>query len=182
MPDTRPIEDRFDVTYVRRTHWPDLANRWLMWLVVLGGSGALAMLAMRGDNRMYSSGSLAVVHASFGNDCAQCHQPAANGASDFFLPVADSACLRCHAAIEHSPNQTDFSALEGIIIPGHAEPVRMSSRCAACHIEHRGKEADLTIISDRMCVQCHSNLSLKGLKQHVEPAASPDGATGEVQP
>lgn len=183
MPDTRPIEERFDVTYVHRTHGPDLANRWLMWFVLLAGGGLLAMLSVRGDNRIYSSGQLSVVHAGFGNDCAQCHQPAGNGASNYFLPVADSACLSCHAAVEHRPNQSQFSAEQGIFIPGHTQPVRMAARCAECHVEHRGHNADLNLISDRMCVQCHSNLTLKGFSPHLEPADPATGAMDEeVQP
>lgn len=182
MPDSRPIEERFDVTYVRRTHGPDLANRWLAWLVVLGGGGLLAMLAARGDNRAYSSGSLSTVHASFGNDCAQCHQPAADGASNFFLPVADDACLRCHAAVEHAPNQTQFSAADAVVIPGHREPVRMAAGCAVCHVEHRGRDADLNLIPDRLCVQCHANLSRDGLHPAEAPPAIPDESVGEDRP
>jgi len=182
MPDTRPIEERFDITYVRRSHWPDLANRWLMWLVVLGGGGMLAMLAVQGDHRLYSSGDLHLVHAGFGGDCAQCHQPAASAAMNYFLPVSDDACLRCHAAVEHAPNQSAFSAQREILVPGHVQPVRMAARCAECHIEHRGRNAELSVISDRLCVQCHENLSLKGYDQRVERAAPARDGSVEEQP
>ncbi len=168
MPDTRPIEERFDITYVRRRHWPDRANRWLMWLVVLGGAGALALLSAQGDRRLYSSGPLHAVHASFGDDCAQCHQPASESGVNYFIPVSDSACLRCHAAAAHAPNQSKYSAEGEFQVPGHAQPLRMAARCAECHVEHRGRESDLRLIPDRLCVQCHENLSLKGYAQRVE--------------
>lgn len=166
--DARPIEERFDVTYVRHRHGPDRANRWLVWLVLGGGGGLLALLGVRGDHRLYSSGGLADVHAGFGNDCAQCHQPAANGQANYFLPVSDDACLRCHAAVEHSSNQSKFSADLGLTIPGHSEPVSMSTNCASCHIEHRGASADLTMIPDRICIDCHADLAADG---YAEPAS-----------
>lgn len=182
MPDTRPIEERYDITYFRRRHWPDRANRWLMWLVVLGGGGALAVLAGRGDHRLYSSGPLNVVHASFGDDCAQCHQPAAEAGVNYFVPVSDSACLRCHAAAAHASDQSAYSAEREVLVPGHARSVLMAARCAECHIEHRGRESDLRLVADRTCVQCHEDLSLKGYSQRVERDSSDSDVATEDSP
>lgn len=167
MTDTRPLEERFDLTYVRRMRWPDLVNRCLMWVVVLGGGGALAVLSVRGDHRLYSSGELHVVHASLGRDCAQCHQPAPGASVNYFLPVSDDACLRCHAAAEHALGQSAFSADFEVLIPGHAAPVRMAARCAECHVEHRGAHADLNLVPDRVCLQCHADLGRTGYAERV---------------
>lgn len=178
MPDTRPLEERFDITYVRAVRWPELMNRCLMWVVVLAGGGALALLSVRGDHRLYSSGELNVVHASFGNDCAQCHQPAPGAGTNYFMPVSDQACLRCHAAAEHAAGQSAFSADLDVLIPGHAGPVRMAARCAECHVEHRGAQSNLNLVSDRVCLQCHSDLGVRGYSRGVDRAGAASNREG----
>jgi len=110
----------------------------------------------QGNNEIYSAGPLSEAHAFIANDCRQCHstwQPAKRLASldaDVFSTrhssIDNQACLKCHAANEHHPNQ----------IPAHH-----SLSCAACHREHQGKQV-LAKVTDKQCLHCHQDLKSKG--------------------
>lgn len=158
MHDPRPLSERFDLTYVRR---PQLSDRWTRPLsvafiaiivVIFGG------LMLQGDLRAYSSGPLTTAHAMFADDCGKCHAPDPDR-SGYWLPARDELCLNCHVAPLHNLHQSMFV--------GHAHPVGteqivMSSECSVCHVEHRGKHADLSAVHDATCVRCHEDLQRWG--------------------
>jgi len=171
MRDTRPLSERFDLTYVNRAHY---ADRWTgpcslaLVLVVVVFLGAATIL---GDRAAYSSGELTIAHDMFADRCEKCHapDPARPG---FFLPASDDKCLYCHAtyAQAHHP-------LQSLYIGGHVKlsndlEIQVASECSLCHVEHRGRDIDLTSIPDQFCVQCHADLAARGINPELVRAGS----------
>lgn len=169
MPDSRPISERIDLTYVRRNHWPrNTASLLALGLVGAVGAWVVAGSVVSGDHGAFSSGSMTRAHAMFADNCAACHQPAATPSAlgaTFWLPVQDDACLACHlgAAAAHHPDQSAFLG-PARDLPGSVDPVPMSANCAHCHVEHRGPDHDLNQVDDRVCTSCHASLKANGFK------------------
>ncbi len=171
MPEIRPISERIDLTYVRKRRWPHT----LIYPLTFGLVAVLLLAAAGGEltarvegiyaHAFYSSGTLTKAHAMFGSDCGACHRAAVGDreATAFFLPVLDDACIACHESVSatHHPHQSRFQGGTRTL-GGLAEPVLMAGNCAACHIEHRGRDHDLTRLDDGVCVSCHADLKGKG--------------------
>lgn len=132
---------------------PHPFRRWRLILTIAApavAAGWLAVLAARGDQRIYNSGPVSTAHAMFGVQCGQCHVPphttqggANQAGKSFWLRVSDRACLKCHDGPIHHDAQT------------------FTPTCAGCHVEHKGHVV-LASMSNRHCVQCHANLETKG--------------------
>jgi hypothetical protein len=128
----------------------------IVWWAGMGG-------ATRGQ--IYSPGHVSKAHASFENDCAQCH--AGDGSDGFRKQVTDIACLTCHDGSMHHPNQliADTPAnvsrdkLTLAITDATHLPLAAgrSANCVSCHTEHRG-EALLAGSDDSHCTVCHADL------------------------
>jgi hypothetical protein len=141
---------RIRLDYYKR---PNFLERWKNWLaaaalvvpIVWLGTG---LLRSDSGRLAYSPGPVAAVHATWENNCTACHTP--------FTPIAgttwatsllgqghtsDQRCQTCHAGPPHHRNQTPELA------------------CAACHHDHRGRDASLVRLADADCTQCHSNLA-----------------------
>lgn len=159
MRDIWPLSDRFDLTYIGRRHFADRLIGPLSAAAAIIALAAAAYPMLRRDTGMYSSGPLTHAHAVFANDCGQCHQADPDRAG-FWLPASDSACLTCHVATAHATHQSMFTG--DTIVLGGATAVTMASSCATCHIEHRGAEADLTLVPDSACIQCHRDIDRLG--------------------
>jgi predicted CXXCH cytochrome family protein len=177
-----------------------------------------------GSMQVYSSGDLTHAHAMFGDNCTACHldDPANPGKTTFNMPVRDEACISCHAAyaVAHAwkakpgsagnPDDvalkvTAFREYDGKVlsggehsrIEGYSGKVLLASRCAACHVEHQGRNHNLNRVSDAVCTQCHANLERDGydpsgkpracfmgeMMPEAKPEAKPEGApAGEGAP
>lgn len=171
--DRRPLSERFDLRYVRGRLWPYNWMRWLSFTLALAAGIYLAAVTLMGDRRVYSSGELTHAHAMFENRCEVCHQPDAHGESNgYWLPAADAACLKCHQAPTHSDPHADLYAGERGQVHDRLAPVLMSSNCAACHIEHRGRDHNLNAVDDRYCVQCHGDLDAYSARAARQAPAS----------
>lgn len=87
------------------------------------------------------------------------------------MPATDAKCLLCHEnqAGLHASNQIDLFTMS---MPGHPD-VRLSGNCAACHMEHQGREHDLTAVSDQTCVKCHADLANEGTKMVAASSGKP---------
>ncbi len=149
-PDIRELSQRAELEFHARPHRFRRRSWWLGVILALGCCGWLLYAAIIGDHRLYEAGPLSASHAFIANDCRQCHtswQPAhrlvSGGAS--VSSIDNAACVKCHAASEHHPNQ----------IPAHAE-----LSCAECHREHQGTH-ELAAVTDRHCVRCHRDLQTK---------------------
>jgi hypothetical protein len=163
------LAKRIELTYY---HKLSPFRRW--WRHLCIAATVLAVLwvlveAVRGDQRIYTSGPVATAHRMFETDCARCHinlskpapgpsagatasdvpppkpsiVPAAAGRSGYFARVSDGACLACHDGTIHHENMAqDFT-------------------CATCHLEHK-VGTTLARMSDRHCTACHADLQVKG--------------------
>jgi hypothetical protein len=142
---------------------PDLIQRWKLRLTLLALVISLAWVGwalVRGDGRAISSrGPVAVVHATWENDCSACHvafSPMAESSGMARLSgnghASDVQCGHCHAGPAHSSKEI-------------AAEVRS---CAACHRDHRGRDASLVALADSDCTRCHADLV-----RHVRPDAGP---------
>jgi len=117
----------------------------------------LAFAALQNDHRAHSPGPVTHAHEMFENDCSACHQPDPDR-NGYWLPVQDNACLACHIAAAHPDPHAKLFAGDAMPVSDYLGKVTMSSDCVACHIEHNGRERDLSEIEDRLCVQCHRDL------------------------
>jgi predicted CXXCH cytochrome family protein len=180
--DNRPLHERLDLNYVRRRTWPKRHYQAATVLLCLPVVAWLVVLSVRGDQRIYSAGELTHAHAAFAHDCAQCHQPD-TGRSGYWLPVSDAACLSCHAAEAHHP----MAAVHGGIdmrVADRLGAIAMATRCADCHVEHRGRSHDLLRVPDAVCIQCHGNLDAyrNAITSMPFEAAPPDSPAGAAAP
>jgi hypothetical protein len=154
--DPRPLSERFDLRYVRARSWPDV---WTVRLSLLASAiaGLMMLVASMGNSDPFSPGPVTGFHAMFEHDCRSCHQPDPQR-SGYWLPASDAACLKCHKAAAHEPPA--FHAAMAKSSPSGTDPATlMASNCVACHVEHQGREQDISRVRDRACVQCHADLT-----------------------
>lgn len=191
MRDISPLSARFDLAYVRRRHYPDTWTRAAALVVVVAVGAIVGAREWLGDEAMFSSGDVTHAHAVFAHDCAQCHQPApaapvgagllTKTSGAYWLPVRDDACLRCHSAPRHNARQSMFTGAS-VVVPGHAATVVMSGDCKACHVEHRGRDANLNEVPDRVCIGCHADMNREGRAQPTAVAPPAPPAESERKP
>lgn len=135
---------------------PTRLERWKEWLgvialVVSAGWLAAGLLRQdRGDLR-YSRGPVANVHQTWDANCAACHEA--------FVPIQSD-----HWAAHWMPSWFSSANKEHQCTTCHAGPPHHASEktppsCAACHREHRGRDASLVRLSDHDCTQCHANIA-----------------------
>lgn len=128
----------------------------------LAGAGLYAVYVLAaGGGQHISTGPLSVVHASFEDDCQQCHQdftPLNSRAvqlnwslvgldSSKSVGRIESACQKCHRVGDHYRETMK------------AESKLLDQNCASCHVDHQGRSHNLTFLSNRKCVSCHANLA-----------------------
>ncbi|MBK6341459.1 MAG: cytochrome c3 family protein [Flavobacteriales bacterium] len=121
-------------------------------LIFLALVGVFIGLVWLFPHSMLEPGELSEGHQRTGNDCFSCHQP--------FAGLPNSKCIACHAVADIGRDTlldaqpTLFHEALGIL------------ECVACHSEHTGRNADLTmggfehglvptaIVED--CNRCHA--------------------------
>lgn len=147
---------RIQLNYYQKRDW--WRYGFAIIAVVLAGLYGI-YLALIGPGKHVSTGPVAEVHASFENDCHQCHQnfTPVGGSARFFdwgtfashkrIARTKNACNECHNVGRHFP---DLLTETGNLI---------EQDCATCHADHQGRKNDLAAVSDRMCVQCHGDLN-----------------------
>ncbi len=93
---------------------------------------ALLVAEILNGNTMFSPGALHAAHVEIGDDCGQCHAPF--WASERMT----ERCLVCHTEVQAELG--DSSTLHGTLVKG------ANSTCQACHTEHAGPSAALTVM------------------------------------
>ncbi|MCE9592130.1 MAG: hypothetical protein K8S99_16620 [Planctomycetes bacterium] len=171
MRDPRPLSERFDLTYVRRRLWPYNWTRWLSISLAIAAGTYLAVASLMHDKRVYSAGEISHAHAMFTQRCDTCHQPDRTARTRYWLPAADTACLKCHDAGQHPDPHAALYAGQPLFRDRLA-PVVMSSNCAACHTEHKGADHNLKTVADSFCVQCHGDLDAYAKGAPAKPQAA----------
>lgn len=132
----RSLAQRIDLAYFTRPHQ---FRRWLGIVSIVAPAAAVlwvAVTSLAGSQTPYSAGPMAAPHAPFAQRCERCHVVRAGRIAS---TLDDRACLACHDAPAHKPNQA------------------FTPSCASCHTEHRGR-VSLSAVSDRSCLQCHRSL------------------------
>ena len=109
------------------------------WTYTLGAAvliiGVLPLMGV--IEGFWSTGPMSNGHAEIAADCQECHTP--------FRPVQNEQCVTCHSNV---PSHVGVAAQ----FPGIDD-----SRCAGCHIEHRGAHG-LSALQDATCADCHAAL------------------------
>jgi hypothetical protein len=156
---------RIPLDYYKRS---DRITRWRWRLVVLallaaGGFAAATLARGQRGSALVSRGPVAAVHAAWDDNCNACHtsfQPLSG--ENWLKPVLggahanDAKCTTCHAGTTH----------HAAIKPGD------EADCAACHHEHRGRDASLVRVADSDCTRCHGDLAAHDQKSKPEYAAA----------
>ncbi|HTZ95057.1 MAG TPA: hypothetical protein VMB18_01585 [Terriglobales bacterium] len=158
---TKTLAKRIDLQYFSRPH---PFRRWRLWLSVAIPVVALGwFVAQRATGqKVYSSGPLSFSHAVLGKRCEVCH---VTQAAVFRNEVTDAACLKCHDAPAHHPQQATFTP-----------------SCGSCHLEHKGS-VRLASTIDASCTQCHGDLHSKtGTVQYVRNINNFDHQHPEFSP
>ncbi len=123
-------------------------------MVLAAALFALILAAVAADFRLrrgkaLSKGALSSHHALQEQDCASCHVE--------FDAVSDDRCSSCHEkfgdqlgvytfAAHYLYRSTDF---QRVVASEHELP------CSSCHLEHAGREAQITRVPDSRCLDCH---------------------------
>jgi predicted CXXCH cytochrome family protein len=134
--------------YVR----PASRNRFL----ALGGAGlaVLAVLAgwsvLRRDAGLISNGPLTSAHAAYESDCAACH-----GGGGSSRGVVDATCRDCHERRGDPEVYTLAAHWSASPADQRRDPLPAEIACAACHLEHRGRRAEIARVADSLCLGCH---------------------------
>ncbi|MER3524131.1 MAG: hypothetical protein C4326_08710 [Ignavibacteria bacterium] len=129
-------------------------------MVIIGGIGCAliavyyAVDALALGNTFISSGSVSSNHANFETECTKCHRP--------FQGTLDAQCSTCH---EKTNDRLGVYSFPAHYVYRSDDPTRLQTvrpqfasrevQCAACHPEHRGREAMITEVPDARCASCH---------------------------
>ena len=103
MKDTRPLSERFDLSYVRRKHFADRFTGKAGLVCALAALGFCGVMVARSDDSPYSCGPLSRPHDMFASQCNKCHAPDMKKGRGYFLPASDDRCLAC------TPTTTSFA-------------------------------------------------------------------------
>lgn len=134
---------------------------------------AAYVVAASGGQSHVSTGPVAMAHASFENDCNQCHQDftpidsQANQLDLAFVGISseasigrmEEACQVCHAVGDH---------YRDVMKP---EWQLKDQNCGSCHADHQGRLHDLNYVTKTQCASCHANLAQTC---KASPAVKPD--------
>lgn len=168
---TKGLAKRIELTYYRRLH----PFRWWWRVLCLAVPGAgllwLGVMAVLGDQRIYTSGRVAVAHRMFDAACERCHvevprppppAPAGDGARSTTPPSPRSEPPAASSAARPAGAGFFRRVSDGACLACHDGPVHHDTQtfepsCVSCHVEHRG-EAALVRVSDRHCTWCHADL------------------------
>ncbi len=100
---------------------------------------------------LFSQGPLSSNHAPFERDCSTCHADTGG------LPP--EKCSACH---EKYGDRLGVYTFASHYVYRSADPRRLETvdrrheaGCAACHLEHRGRGAEITRVPDLRCQTCH---------------------------
>jgi hypothetical protein len=116
-------------------------------------AGVLAIDFLWGHSTVLSSGPVASAHAGLEATCGNCHARFAIG--DF--GADPGKCVACHEAAGDVVGVHTFDAHYVYRSHDVARAYRREGEvlCAACHPEHRGRDAPLTAVDNGHCTTCH---------------------------
>ena len=131
--------------------FPENRRKLLLAGVVLAALVVAVFLvdSLRERPTLLSNGPLSSSHANLEAECSACHTPLED--------VADASCSTCHEKYGDELGSYTWNAhylyRSGDFTRLVSSPDEMS--CATCHVEHEGREAEITRVADAQCVVCH---------------------------
>lgn len=176
---------RIDLAYHRQRTWMDVARlvavatacllstTYAIWILLLAETQWDIPAGSRAAH--LSTGPLALVHASFENDCQRCHADTTGVslARDSWLTdpkqrvqLLEEKCQNCHVVGQHEREKL-------------AQP-ELDSDCSRCHVDHQGRKHLLAAIDQKTCTGCHQDLR-SACRSGVSPQSSPSIADFSVQ-
>ncbi len=159
------------------THYvyPSSRNR-AVWIgVALGTLGGLVLAVNLGFGAgdLVANGPLSSAHAMLEDNCAACHTS--------FEAVSSDKCSVCHERLTDTLGAYTFNAHYVYVSRDRTRAFGREHEvaCAACHVEHGGRRADLrSTVTAARCESCHATGSFD--RGHPEfdfvTAAIPDDA------
>ena len=163
-PSTTPETSRGHASRIDRLYYTRPApllrgRRWLMFLAFVAALG-WAGWALTDKSHQIAPGAVVAAHATWENDCQACHVPLSpiregGWQEKVFAGSAPhpAKCEKCHALASHSPRQV---------------PAEVGS-CSSCHVDHRGREADISRVADTTCTACHGDIGAHSIAAAGEP-------------
>jgi hypothetical protein len=154
----KQIAERYkgNLGYYNKRHPWRRARFWVSFIAFFGGLAGIWFSQGRVRETFFNSGKISSNHATFENDCAQCHDKSllvigALTPAKFsqvlkdrfqrgvaFDPI-DKKCETCHTQHAfHEPN------------------VVQNRSCSVCHQEHRGP-GPMKLVAGSNCAACHNN-------------------------
>lgn len=153
---SRGHASRIDRSYYHRPTALLRGRRWLVLLALVASAG-WAAFALSDKSHHVAPGAVVAAHAAWENECEVCHVPLspirAGGWQEGILAGATthrSKCEACHTMPTHSPRQAPTAG----------------GNCAECHVDHRGRDADISRVADATCTACHGDITA-----HLGPGA-----------
>jgi hypothetical protein len=166
---SREQVSRIDRGYYARRSRLQSRRTWLVTAGLITAAGWCAWGAIDPLSH-HAPGAVAAAHARWERDCDACHVPFSPIKDDTWLSTErtraamDAKCEACHRGAAHHPLQ--IAAEVG--------------SCASCHVDHRGREADIARVADRTCTACHADISAHRLAGTSEAAVAPSAVTGPI--
>lgn len=158
---SRGHASRIDRSYYTRTAPLLRVQGRLTFLAFVAALGWSAW-ALTDKSRQLAPGAVVAAHATWENDCQACHVPLSPIREGGWQEqvIAGSAthpakCEKCHTLASHSLRQV---------------PAEVGS-CSSCHVDHRGREADISRVADTTCTACHGDISTHSIAAAGEPTA-----------
>ncbi len=152
----KAFSDWYESDYFRRPRRPWLLTGTIIGAMAVAAMGIAYTLAWPGGSKAYQAGPLSDHHAFLADNCAACHTETFVTAARLLPAHADerstpdAACLVCHKAGVHHPNQMHFVGATG-------PDGQSAANCAGCHREHTGG-ASIARLRDSTCTDCHADL------------------------
>ena len=156
-----------DLPVTRSYVYPVTRNRLLIIGLVAGGliAATLVINMQFFRSSLISNGPLSTNHAAIEPECASCHT-----ASE---AVSDEKCSVCHEKFADGLGVHTFGAhyvyMSADLTRAFGGEGELA--CAACHTEHRGRDAVITSVPDASCKGCHEFGSFNAEHPEFEFAA-----------
>ena len=154
----KQIAERYkgNLGYYKKKHPWRVARFCATFVAIVGGIAGILIFQKHGREEFFNSGTISSNHATFAQDCAQCHDKSA-AAGNNITPAKFKAVLndRFHRGV-------DFTSIDRKCEQCHQqhtmhEPNVVENRsCSACHQEHQGPGA-MRSVADLQCASCHNS-------------------------
>ncbi len=156
----KQIAERYkgNLGYYHRKHPFRRARFWVSFLAIISGIAGIGLFQSRGPETFFNPGKISSSHATFADDCQQCHDKSLISGGKL-TPSTFNAVLRerFRYGVAFGPIDEKCEAChDGRTHTFHQANVVQDRSCSACHQEHRGP-GPLKLVASSNCLFCHGN-------------------------